>query len=487
MSRKEELVDKAEDPKSLFWKIDFLHKMQPAWLMPYGWSDRCRQKNHLINPQTGSTIDGEATTGDVAAGDRRTSIFLDEFSRVRPDDQLRVRASVHDASQSIFYVGTPQGRDMEFYRVRNSGITKITLHWTSHPVKSRGMYQTSETGKLQLLDTKYWDRNGTNDYGFILDGKKRSPWYDGECKRRNHPLLVAQEIDIDYLHSSSLFFDSDALAKSEANDIRDPFVTCEIEPISDDGKLSRFQYVDSGAGRLRLWSYPDSGGQLPGNTEYVIGIDVAMGAGSSNSTLSIWDVAKAEKVGEYSNPNIDPAAFARLAVALAWRCSGKNRTGAFLCWEANGPGWGFGKAVSRCGYGNFYYSLKNEKSSRSMVSDNPGWFSTKATKLNLLLEFNRAIKEREAIIRSDTTIRECREYVFAPDGDVIHGGSKFRDADPSGAGANHGDMVIADALGWLAHREIVVQGSKETFVPESSPYARRQAREKARQVQTRWR
>jgi len=43
VSRVEDLVDKTDDPKSLFWKIDFIHKHLPKWLMP----DFERQKMHL--------------------------------------------------------------------------------------------------------------------------------------------------------------------------------------------------------------------------------------------------------------------------------------------------------------------------------------------------------------------------------------------------------------------------------------------------------
>ena len=56
LSRKEELVDKKGDPKSLFWKIDFLHDRQPRWLRA-----PCeRMKMHCANVDTGSTIDGES-------------------------------------------------------------------------------------------------------------------------------------------------------------------------------------------------------------------------------------------------------------------------------------------------------------------------------------------------------------------------------------------------------------------------------------------
>ena len=55
VSRNEDYVDKPGNPKSLFWKIDFLHKNQPKWLLP----NMTRTKLRLTNDDNGSNIDGE--------------------------------------------------------------------------------------------------------------------------------------------------------------------------------------------------------------------------------------------------------------------------------------------------------------------------------------------------------------------------------------------------------------------------------------------
>ena len=50
VSRNEDYVDKAGNPKSLFWKIDFIHKFLPGWLLPR----TTRTKLRLTNEDNGS-------------------------------------------------------------------------------------------------------------------------------------------------------------------------------------------------------------------------------------------------------------------------------------------------------------------------------------------------------------------------------------------------------------------------------------------------
>ena len=64
-SRKEDLVDKTDDPDSLFWKIDFILKWEPSWLAPI----HERTSLHFLNVENDSTIDGASTTSDTARGD----------------------------------------------------------------------------------------------------------------------------------------------------------------------------------------------------------------------------------------------------------------------------------------------------------------------------------------------------------------------------------------------------------------------------------
>jgi len=167
VSRKEDLVDKSGDPKALFYKVDFIHKHLPSWLVP----EINRTNLHLNNEDNGSTIDGESTTGDVGRGDRRTAVLCDEFAMVQ--DGYKVNRALRDVTDCRIFNSTPAGAAGAFYdHVNNPHMKKIRLHWSEHPVKADGLYRD-------------------------LSGKVRSPYYDLQCLRANNPVEIAMELDID--------------------------------------------------------------------------------------------------------------------------------------------------------------------------------------------------------------------------------------------------------------------------------------------------
>jgi hypothetical protein len=183
VSRNEDYVDKPGNSKSLFWKIDYLIRNQPGWLLPR----YTRTALRLTNEENGSAIDGESTTGDVARGDRRTAIGMDEFAAFDVDAGYKALASTRDATKSRIFNSTPDGVGNAFYDVAHSDAVKqVVLHWTKHPVKAQGLYIGG-------------------------DGKPKSPWYDAECKRCIHPQEIAQELDIDFQGSDFQFFDPKGL------------------------------------------------------------------------------------------------------------------------------------------------------------------------------------------------------------------------------------------------------------------------------------
>src|SRR5260370_31721848 len=78
ISRNEKAVED-EDPDSLFWKIDFMHRYQPDWLMPR----MKRRKLFYGNEDNGSTITGQASTGKAGVGGRATAMGIDQFSPIQ--------------------------------------------------------------------------------------------------------------------------------------------------------------------------------------------------------------------------------------------------------------------------------------------------------------------------------------------------------------------------------------------------------------------
>jgi hypothetical protein len=445
-SRTENYVDDKENPKSLFWKIDFMLKHQPSFIRPFGYNERLhRRKLHMLNPRTNSVIDGESTTGQFARGDRRTAILLDEFAAV--EQGRRILEASQAATNSRIFNSTPLGTGNAYYYQRQMGTRRLAFHWRDHPEKSIGLYETSSDGELKIL------KPGLPDgYSPILDGKLRSPAYDIE-EARGGKRLMAQEWDINYLESGDQFFDPQCIDHAITNISSEPIFTGRLQydldtgaveglRVSLDGPHSRERSVDA-----EFWFEPrphDSLGQIvpPPGQSYVIGVDVAAGTGSSNSVLSVYSVQSHEKVMEFASPYTRPEALAVMAVAYArWFNDAK------IGWETNGPGLQFGAKVMDLHYGNVFYRRKEDNISKD-ITKKPGWHSTRDTKLILLSKYRSGVESKRCLNRSEVALQECREYIFQPDGSVAHARAGSSD-DPSGANENHGDRVIADAVAWF--------------------------------------
>lgn len=434
VSRNADYVDYAENPKSLFWKIDFLHEHLPVWMMPPGYKRSShRRKSHITNPYTGSVIDGEATTQDVARGDRRYAILLDEFAAV--EQGTKVLAATQFATNSRIFNSTPKGVANAYYDTHQTAIKKLIFDWPSHPDRSPGLYTTDKDGKLEVLIADGYPE----DYAPILDGKIRSPWYDLACARSPSNRLIAQELDMDFLGSGHQFFLADSILEATRKFARPPVATGDLGYDGATGDPMEFREHENGM--LRLWRLLGSDGKISLEHKYVLGCDVSAGTGSSNSVLAAYDSTTNEKVLEYANPYIRPEEFARQAVAIA-RWLG----GAYVIWESNGPGRAFGSRISDLKYSSVFLRRQEDTLSKK-VSQIPGWPSTKDSKLVLVGDYRDAIEKSQCVNRSREALQECLEYIFDPLGGVSHSREANRE-DPTGARDNHGDRVIADALAW---------------------------------------
>lgn len=419
VSRNQGLVDSSGSPDTLFWKLDFLLEKQPGWLKP----PVARILLHLQNLGTGSVIDGESTTGDVARGGRYTSILLDEFASV-PEGQ-RVLSASRDATRCRVLNSTPRGRGNAFYRFISKSRNKLTLHWSLHPEKAK-------------------------DLSYDTNGKPTSPWYEGEKLRAPHPMEIAQELDIDYLTSDYVFFPVKTLERLKEEDCRTPFLRGDIEFNMQTLKPVPDAFIARDRGPLSLWLLPKQDGSIP-MSDYVLGIDVSVGTGSSNSVISIGDKKTGQKVAEYVNSHLKPHELVRVAVALArWFRGAKGP--AFMVWEANGPGQIFGDGVIESGFRNFHYR-EDRTSLLRKRSMKPGWWTTKESKMSLLGEYRRAISDGEFIQRSREALDEAESYIFTANGNVKHSAS-VESSDPTDTGDNHGDRVIADALMWVGIKSV---------------------------------
>ena len=455
VSRNEDYVDKPGNSKSLFWKIDFLHRNMPGWLLPR----MTRTNLRLTNDDNGSAIDGESTTGDVARGDRRTAIGMDEFAAFDVDAGYKALASTRDATKSRIFNSTPDGVGNAFYDVAHSpNVHQVVLHWTRHPVKADGLY-------------------------IGPDGKPRSPWYDSEVKRCIHPQEVAQELDIDFQGSDFQFFDPKEIDRLVMQHCRPASHVGELEFDPSTGTPRLF--VPSRGGSLRLWCGVDASGQVAHDRGYVVGADISAGTGSSNSVISVADRNTGEKVAELTTPRLRPDELARYAVALCKWFHDDTGKGAYMIWEAPGPGRNFGDVVIEMGYRNVYWKTREESLSKKSEPI-PGWWPVKDAKRAVFGDYRRAILDGRFINRSREAMAELREIVYTANGGIEHSKAS-RTIDPSGARDNHGDRPTADALCCyaLARRAPAAREHVEV-VPEGSLMQRRVAHEEKARRRDGW-
>ena len=455
VSRNEDYVDKPGDPKSLFWKLDFVRKNQPKWLAP----EVRRTSLHVENLRNGAVIDGESTTGEVGRGDRRTAILMDEYAAFEVKAAEAAHASTSQTTNCRIFNSTPRGQGNPFYKVihgdkyGNGKAAKIVrMHWSRHPDKNKGLYcsERDAKGYWQLKRLDDWEgkvRVGTkdivfpDDYPFILDGKVRSPWYDNECRRATGPAQVAQELDIDYAGSDYLFFDAAFVDTYRRKWCREPDAVGMLEYSLTDYTPVRFS--DKPKGSLRLWGALSRGGTPDRKRRFVMGVDISAGTGASNSAAVIYDAETREKAGEYVTPNQLPVDFAGACVAIA-----KFFNDAMIAFDRSGPtGEVFAKKVRDIGYGNLLFQKK--RSDEMSLEQKPGIFLNPTVRTALLHDYRSAIGEERIINRSDEAMAETNCFICKMDGSIEHSASANA-TDPSGARANHGDRVIADALGWYA-------------------------------------
>jgi hypothetical protein len=447
VSRKEDLVDAPGDPDSLFWKIDFVHEKLPAWLKP----KFTRRKLNFQNLDTGSTIDGESTTGAAGVGGRRSAMFIDEFSRIEEGNQLL--AGTADTTNCRIFNFTPFGTQNAAYRLARRGdLKKLRFHWSQHPEKAAGLYRYDvEKKRIEALDKTYVF---PRDYPFVYDGKLRSPWYDGECARRANDREVAMMIDIDYLSSGYQFFDAGVIGDLQREYCRPADWEGDVQ--FDRDTATPLGLVERRGGPLRLWTQPRPDGRLRRPQRgYGVGGDLSWGTGATNSCLCVIDRDTGEQVGEYATPFVVPDAFAAAAVALCRWLVGADGEPARMCWEMAGPGQLFAKTVLDFGYENIYFRT-NETAAKwaQKPTDTPGWSPTPDNKRTMLGEYKAALAARRCLMRSAEALEECLSFVHTARGTVEHKGqSETYDpesgaSDPTGAGVNHGDRVIAAGLAW---------------------------------------
>lgn len=442
ISRSAEAVDNKDDSDSLFWKIEFMHEHLPSWMRP-----RERKVGMLFkNLDTGSMITGQASTGKAGVGGRCTAMFIDEFSQMMLKDGFSVLHRTADTTGCRIFNFTHTGMDTAAYEICKKDeypdMEAFRLHWSDHPEKNQGMYQyNQETHQVDRFDTSYVYEH---EFQFVMDGKLRSPWYDAECRRRKNKRAIAMDLDIDPKGSSSQFFEAAVIQqlKHAYSEKHAPLWEGDIDYNLDTGKP--YAFVPRKGGPLRLWFRLRDG--MPPPEGYGAGGDISAGTGATPSCLAFVSRETGIQVAEYANPHIKEKEFAVLAVALCLAFKNLNGEGAAFAWEMQGPGVTFGRKVIELGYRNVYFNHPEGRLAK-IYTDSYGWYPSPENKLSVLTELRSALYKRDCVTYSGECLEETLDFVYNSAGYVEHSGAVSVN-DPSGARVNHGDRVIALALGW---------------------------------------
>ncbi len=451
LSRSDEYVDKSNEPKCLFWKLDFMLDNLPAWMRPAGWDKKKhRLVKRIVNPQNGNTIVGEATTKDSGRGGTDTAVLHDEFGACEVG--MGILKSTKSATGTRWFNSTPQGTGTAHYRIvqlsrqNPKQVRPLRFHWTAHPEYSQLRYNLDDEGKPKPYGgTKkgelaaYLEENSDlveslKKRGFWEEYTERSPWFDTQCARSTTKAEISQELEIDYGGSGYQFFDARDIEKLIQMYCCPPKQVGDLD--FDFETLDPLKFRAHGRGNLELWC--ELIHHQPPARPYVVGVDAAAGTGASNSVLSIWDSKSAELVGQYVDPHIKPERLAKLTIALC-----KWFWDAYLIWETNGSGRAFGDAVVEWGYGRYY--KRPTKTETGETPANAGWAPTRDNKYQLLSQYRGALTDRVVCNHSEQAMRETLEYLFLGNNWVEHS-SLNENEDPSGARDQHGDRVIACAL-----------------------------------------
>lgn len=509
VSRNEQVADNPEDPDSLGWKLDCYLKHLPRWMVHLekgepkrGAPSTCYHRsvrNHTwANRLTGSTITAYTTTADLGRGGRKTAFFLDEFASFKTKDSFLVMSSLVEVTDSVLMVSTPLGEQGAFHKSvseKNGLMRLIRIHWSENESRNVGLYSLVDgipvaedpennplpDGYVELFLSKY--KPLLLDRGFEIDSGVRSPWYDKKCLTPGlTPKYISQQYDISYAGSSGKFFPIAMLTRLQG-ECRPPLLDGEID---FNGEDLRPVWRESENGHLLLWLELTVADAPPMGVRYIVGADISTGQGGvhgSNSALSIVERDTGVKVGEFAHPGQSPELFAMQTIAI---CKWFNE--AYLIWEDNGPGKAFGNKVRDIGYGNIYLRELTNKVTR-IKTKQPGFTTQRNNKGAFLGSYAFSLGGGVFVNPSHVALEEAKGYEELANGKIVHVSTVG--ADPSGAGENHGDRCIADALANVALLENPPD-RKKTKTPDSEAPAnsfagrRHRHRESMKEQRSRW-
>jgi hypothetical protein len=463
VSRDEDSVDTSQGSDSLLGKFQFFLDRLPKWMGCVAGADYTRNlTNHSFSHhESGGNLTGLASGPDIFRGARKKWVLFDEAHFFPKENDYLARDSLVGVTRCRLMVSTlnrsrgASGAFWEAWQDAGSNVTILEIDWKEDSEKARGLY-TSEHGRLQLLDTEFWEPFQNEDgsyrhpyrpgetYRFILDGVTRSLYYDYEGDRPGvNRQTLAAELDRDITGATAQLCDAHVL-KHAGELARDPVMSGIFIQTDDPYVWEPDWTVGEEAG---LWCDLVEG--KPSVDEYVMGADVAAGTGgswSSYSALAVFKRKTGEQVFQWRSNQMNPLVFASLS-----RFVGMWFNEAYFVPEVNGPlGTLFIEELMRLGYPKVYLQRRGKKTFKE-TTQSPGYWNNDRG-VELLTTLESSIKSGAAKVMSRLCLREMSRYFFKG-GELVQASAQS-DEDEGAKGRAHGDMAIATAAAWWGVRDL---------------------------------
>lgn len=169
-SYKEKLVDDGASLDALFGKLEFTLRSLPTWLLPKKFKfNKHRTKLKLLNPENNNIITGDTMNAQFGRGARKTAIFYDELGFWETAKESWEAGG--DTSACRIANSTPNGKNY-FWKLRQSGISLMSLIWRLHPLKDQQWYEFERTRRDDETMAQEIDLN----YERSLEGRVYLEW-----------------------------------------------------------------------------------------------------------------------------------------------------------------------------------------------------------------------------------------------------------------------------------------------------------------------
>ncbi len=296
---------------------DFLNdaRKRAPWLIPdYADDDNGKDSFSLKNK---SHISAESNNEEACRGETLDILIIDEVATITKMEEIWSAAGITltRSKGSCIGISTPKGQSGWYFdrytNAEEEGWNIINAHWSLHPLFSKGMYAYIAAGKendlKEIIDiygikpkSRFKYQNGflvffnsdwpdvthpsdlakyktKETYPYILDGKLRSPWYDGESKKLGKEKTKC-ELDCSFAGSGGEVLDTELIKKIDLK----AKLFKQINQKGKDFWKSYKQYI-----------------QYDETHDYILVADVASGDGSDYSAFVVVDITAMEVVATY--------------------------------------------------------------------------------------------------------------------------------------------------------------------------------------------